>query len=92
MPNLFHYLGYTILFWSKENFEPIHVHICKGSPTANATKVWITKSGDCILANNNSKIPQQDLNRLFKSIQYSYFYIIEEWKNYYGVDEVKFYC
>lgn len=48
MPNLFNYLGYTIFFWANENFEPIHVHICKGNPTANATKVWITKSGDCI--------------------------------------------
>ena len=42
VPNLFHYLGYTVFFWSNENFEPIHVHICTGSPTANATKVWIT--------------------------------------------------
>ena len=32
----------------------------------NATKVWITKSGDCILSNNNSKIPENDLNKILK--------------------------
>ena len=92
MPNLFSYLGYTIFFWANEDFESIHVHICQGNPTANATKVWITKSGDCILAGNNSRIPKLDLNKLFKSIQYKYFYIVSEWKNFYGVNDVKFYC
>ena len=67
MPNLFTYLGYTIFFWANENFEPIHVHICKGNPTANSTKVWITKSGDCILENNNSRIPKHDL-RVYRII------------------------
>ena len=51
-----------------------------------------TKSGDCILENNNSRIPKHDLNKLFKAIQYNYFYIISEWKNFYGVDNIKFYC
>ncbi len=92
VPNLFNYLGYTIFFWANENYEPIHVHICKGSPTANATKVWLTKGGDCILEKNSSKIPKHDLNKLFKAIQYNYFYIISEWKNFYGVEDVKFYC
>ena len=32
----------------------------------NATKVWITKCGDCIVANNNSKIPERDLNKIMK--------------------------
>lgn len=92
MPNLFNYLGYTIFFWANENFEPIHVHISKGSPNKNSTKVWITKSGDCILVNNENKIPKQDLNKLFKAIQSNYFFIISEWKNFYGVNQIKFYC
>lgn len=92
MPNLFNYLGYTVFFWANENFEPIHVHICKGNPTSDSTKVWITKNGDCILANNNSKIPQRDLSKLFKSIQCNFFYIMSEWKNFYGTDSIKFYC
>lgn len=58
----------------------------------NATKVWLTKSGDCILANNNSRIPEHDLNKILKSIRYNFFYIISEWKLFYGVEEVRFYC
>lgn len=58
----------------------------------NATKVWLTKSGDCILSNNNSRISEKDLNKLLKSIRYNFFYIISEWKDFYGMDEIDFYC
>ena len=92
MPNLFSYLGYTIFFWANESYEPIHVHISRGKPEKNATKVWITKNGDCILSNNNSKIPKQDLNKLFRAIQCNFLLIISEWKNFYGLNEIKFYC
>ena len=92
MPNLFNYLGYTVYFWSNENFEPIHIHISKGDPQTNATKIWLTKSGKCIVANNNSNIPEKDLRKLLKSIETNFFYIISEWKKFYGTDEPKFYC
>ena len=59
---------------------------------ANSTKVWLTKSGGCILANNNSHIPEKELNRLFEIIPLYYFKIISKWKEKYGIDEVKFYC
>ena len=58
----------------------------------NATKVLITKSGDCIVSNNNSRIPENDLNKILKSIRYNFFYIVSEWKEFYGVEEIKFYC
>ncbi|MBR0350554.1 MAG: DUF4160 domain-containing protein [Clostridia bacterium] len=29
-------------FWSNENEEPIHVHISKGIPVSNSTKIWLT--------------------------------------------------
>ena len=41
-----------MFMFAKENLGP------------NATKVWLTKSGDCILSNNNSKIPENDLNKI----------------------------
>jgi len=59
---------------------------------SNATKIWLTKSGDCIVANNNSRILEYDLNKILKSIRYNFFYIISEWKVFYGVDEIRFYC
>lgn len=64
LPSIFTVSGYKVFFWSNENGEPIHVHIAKGKPTSNATKVWLTKSGGCILANNGSNIPQKELNEL----------------------------
>ena len=42
MPSIFTIGGYTVFFWSNENNEPIHVHIGRGKPTSNATKIWIT--------------------------------------------------
>ncbi|MCJ7836143.1 hypothetical protein MUB23_12185 [Cuneatibacter sp. NSJ-177] len=34
--------------------------MAKGKPSPNATKVWLTKSGDCILASNGSNIPRKE--------------------------------
>lgn len=60
-------MGNQFMFmFAKENLGP------------NATKVWLTKSGDCILSNNNSKIPENDLNKILKSIRYNFFYIVSE--------------
>lgn len=60
MPQIFRMGEYWIYFWTNENkpIEPIHVHIAKGKPTENATKVWITSTGKCYLCNNNSRIAQ----------------------------------
>ena len=92
MPNLFDYLGYKIYFGANENYEPIHVHISKGNPIANSTKVWLTKSGNCILANNGSRIPEKDLRKLMRAIEVNFFYIVSEWKNFYGTENTKIYC
>ena len=52
MPQIFRIGSYWVYFWSNEGKpqEPIHVHISQGSPQANATKVWITSAGKCLLA------------------------------------------
>lgn len=88
-------IGYKIYFWSNKNNEPIHVHIAKGKLTQNTTKVWLTKTGGCIVANNKSKIPENELNKLLSIISKHYFFIISKWKDYYKInskDEIKFYC
>jgi hypothetical protein len=84
--------GYKIYFWSNENGEPIHVHISKGNPSGNSTKIWLTKSGGCIVANNNSNIPEKDLKKIKESLIYNYFFIISEWKEHFKGEEIKFYC
>lgn len=92
MPSLFKIGGYTVFFWSNENGEPIHVHVIKGKPSPNSTKIWITSTGGCILANNNSRIPQNELNDLMEVIQAQFFMICSKWKEHFNIDTIKFYC
>jgi hypothetical protein len=89
LPSLFQIGSYRIFFWSNENNEPIHVHIGKGKPTPNATKIWITAAGGCIVANNSGKIP---LNELLEIISAQYFYICSKWKEHFNLDDIKYYC
>ena len=56
LPSLFTVSGYKVYFGSNENGEPIHVHVAKGKPTPNGTKIWLTRTGGCILASNGSHI------------------------------------
>lgn len=92
LPNLFTVSGYKVYFWSNENNEPIHVHISKGKPSPNGTKVWLTRSGGCILASNGSKISPKELNELMEFISAQFFFICAEWKKFFLVDEIKYYC
>jgi len=92
MPQIFKIGSYLIYFWSNEGdpLEPIHVHISEGVPTQNATKVWLTRTGKCLLANNNSKIPQRQLRIMMQIIEARQKEIVEKWLSYYG--KVGFYC
>lgn len=45
MPSLFRLGPYIIFFWTGENGEPVHVHVAVKRPTAEATKIWLTRSG-----------------------------------------------
>jgi len=92
VPKLFQIGEYIIFFWSNENGEPIHVHIAKGKPSASATKIWLTQSGGCVLANNNSRILNQDLNELMDVISAQFFLICRKWKEHFCLDSISFYC
>ena len=70
--------GYKIYFWSNENDEPIHIHISKGNPTSNSTKIWLTKSGGTIVANNKSNVPMNDLKKILKVVNDNYFFNISK--------------
>lgn len=92
LPSIFTVGSYKVFFWSNENNEPIHVHVTKGKPSANATKIWLTKNGGCIVANNKEHIPARELNELLEIIQAQYFLICAEWKNHFKTDDISFYC
>ena len=92
MPQIFRVGSYWVYFWANENMplEPIHVHIHEGAPTANATKIWITEAGKCIVCNNNSKIPDIMLRRIIRVIEAYSADIISKWIDFFG--EVSYYC
>lgn len=92
LPRLFTVSGYIVYFWSDEEGEPIHVHVSKGKPTPKATKIWLTKTGGCIVASNGSKIPQNELNELMEFISAQFFLICAKWKEHFVVDTIHFYC
>ena len=92
MPQIFKVGSYIIYFWANENdpLEPIHVHIATGVPSGNATKIWITKSGKCILCNNNSKIPTHTLKNIMEIIEARSKEVIDKWTDFFG--EVRYFC
>ncbi|MBN3009854.1 DUF4160 domain-containing protein [Ruthenibacterium lactatiformans] len=92
MPQIFRIGPYLIYFWTNEGvpLEPVHVHISEGIPSSNATKVWITKTGKCLLANNNSKIPTKTLRVVLSILEARSGEIIERWADYFG--QPKYFC
>lgn len=86
MPQLFRIGAYVVFFWSNESvpLECVHVHIAEGRPSANATKVWLTKSGHCILENNNSGISKNVLRNLMAIIETQSGLIGRKWLDYFG--------
>lgn len=91
IPDINEYRGYHIFFWSNENkpLEPIHIHICKGKPSKNATKYWINSDGSVEQENNNSQIPISDLKKIERFVTEYSFQIIQHWENYFN-EPVKF--
>lgn len=92
MPQVFKIGSYWVYFWSNESdpLEPVHVHIAEGAPTANATKVWITRAGKCYLCNNSSKIPERVLRNMMKIIEARSDEVVEKWLAYFG--SVSYFC
>ncbi len=92
MPQIFKIGSYLVFIWVSEGnpLEPVHVHIAKKRPAQNSTKIWITSSGKCLMANNNSKIPEAALRGIIRIIETRSFEIISIWKERFG--EISFYC
>jgi len=92
MPQVFKIGSYSVYFWANENLpiEPVHVHIALGTPTKNATKIWITKAGKCLLCNNNSRIQSRILKNIIAIIEARSQDIIDKWYGFFG--EIRYYC
>lgn len=92
MPQVFKVGSYWVYFWANEGkpLEPVHVHIAQGSPRQNATKVWITSVGKCIVVNNASNIPPTALRNIVRIIEARSDEIKEKWTEYFG--EIRYFC
>ena len=92
VPQIFKIGSYLVFIWVNEGkpLEPVHVHVSKKRPEKDATKIWITRNGGCLVANNNSKIPLSALRGIVRIIETRSFEIISIWKERFG--EVSFYC
>ncbi len=92
MPQIFKIGSYVIYFWSNENtpLEPVHIHVAENTPQENATKIWITQSGKCLLCNNNSRIPLKKLRCIMGIIEARHSIIVSKWFSYF--QEITYYC
>lgn len=92
MPRVFKIGSYWVYFWSNENepLEPIHVHVSKGKPEANGTKVWITSRGKCLLASNDSPIADNVLKNILRIIEARSDEVVQKWTEHFG--EIEYYC
>lgn len=92
MPQIFKIGSYWVYFWANENepLEPVHVHIAEGKPTSNATKIWITKAGKCLLCNNNSQIPNKKLREIIRIVEANSNEIKQKWFDFFN--QIEFYC
>lgn len=92
MPRIFYICGYCIYFWSNEGcpLEPVHIHVFKGRPNPNATKIWITKSKKCLICNNDSRISAKLLNNMVCLLEARVDDILKKWDEHFG--QMEFYC
>lgn len=92
MPQIFKIGSYLVYFWSNENkpLEPVHVHVSEGFPSENATKIWITQAGRCLLCHNNSRIPDRKLRDIMDIIAARHSDIEKKWLIYFK--EIHYYC
>lgn len=82
---LLDFLGYAFYFWANEGNEPPHIHVSKGKQTPNATKFWITLDG-IEMANNDSKIPSQDLKKIESYILANQDRILAQWYRFFKMN------
>jgi hypothetical protein len=81
LPQVCKILGYLIFFWSREDSEPPHVHVCKGKPHKDATKIWLESVPR--LEHNKSEIPAKDLNRIMQWLAANREFVLAKWEGHF---------
>jgi hypothetical protein len=84
MPKLFMVGPYVIYFWSGEAGEPVHVHVSVKRPVPDATKIWLTADGGCLVANDDGQLSGRDLADIQQFVAANHAYICEQWAQRFG--------
>ena len=92
MPQVFKIGAYWVYFWANESepLEPVHVHVSLQVPTENATKIWITQTGRCLLCHNKSQIREHVLRNIMRIIEARSEDVISKWYSFFH--EIRYYC
>lgn len=90
MPKIVKLGDLLLFFWIGEDGEPVHVHVAKGKPTQGATKIWLTRSGGCLLASNGSKLTKHELSIVMEYVTLNHGDICGLWKDTFQGD-ISFY-
>ena len=77
------FLGYSIYFWSNEHL-PVHVHVSKGNPQEDATKIEVTAE-KVVLIHNKSQIPSEDLKKIIRYVEQNRAKVISKWYQHFGL-------
>ena len=91
MPKIFEFGRYVFFFWSAENGEPIHVHVAVKTPSEHSSKIWLTRAGGCLLANNDADIPARDLHKILTIVIANHSLICRKWREYFD-EPPTFFC
>lgn len=91
MPRILTLGRYVFFFWVGENGEPVHVHVAVKHAAAESTKFWLLSNGGCLMANNDSGIPEKDLGKIAKFITLNHAFICDRWVEAFGGDALRFY-
>lgn len=81
MPKVCQLGKYVIFFWSNENDEPMHVHVCEGVPHKDATKIWM--EGMIRVEHNKSLIPAKDLNMILQWLAANRSIVEKKWNQHF---------
>ncbi|MBR3317390.1 MAG: DUF4160 domain-containing protein [Atopobiaceae bacterium] len=67
------------------------MYVAKGKPSPNATKIWLTRNGGCVLANNGSRLNRRELANVMDFVMLNHAQICERWRSYFHGD-ISYYC
>ena len=81
----FDFMGMSFFFWSNEGNEPIHIHVSRGAPSSNATKIRLRQNSQIELCHNNSKLSDKELAQAMEYIKFNYNSMIAAWYSHFGM-------